>query len=86
MIDFFRFALLEEYDGRIAVPAVIPDLAHERLALLADEHAAVGDMPAMWVDLPTAVWAFNVNHLQPPPHRTPGNMRNLLGRSMNRHM
>jgi hypothetical protein len=57
MINPFRFAFLEENDGRIAVPAVIPDLTHERLALLADEHTAVVDMPGMEIDLLTAVGA-----------------------------
>lgn len=55
MIDFFRFASLEEYDGRVAVPTVIPDLAHERLALLADEHAALVDVPSMEIDPLAAV-------------------------------
>ncbi len=73
MINPFRFALLEENDGRVAVPAVIPDLAHERPALLADEYTAVVDMPGMEINLPTTVGAFNV-HLQPPPRGTPGNM------------
>ncbi len=53
----FRFALLEENNGRIAMPAVIHDLAHERPALLADEHTAVVDMPRMEIDLLTAVGA-----------------------------
>lgn len=65
MINFFRFALLEENDGRIAMPAVIPDLAHERLALLTDEHTAVVDMPGMEVDPPTAVGASNT-HIRLP--------------------
>lgn len=85
MINFFRFALLEEYDGRVAAPAVVLDLAHERPALLADEHTAVVDMPGMEIDLLTAIRAFNV-HLPPPSHHTKGNMRNHPGRNPSQSM
>lgn len=85
MADPFRFAFLEENDRRAAMSAVIPDFTHERLALFADEHTAVGDMIGVRVDLPVAIWAFNVYHLQPPPHDTPGSIRNLLGRNLNHY-
>jgi hypothetical protein len=57
MVNFFRFALLEENDGRVAVPAMVFDLAHERLALLADEHATAIDVHGMEIDPLAAVGA-----------------------------
>lgn len=81
MINFFLFAFLEEYDGRIAAPAVIPDLTHERPALIADEHMAVVDVPGMEVDPLTAVGG--IERPCPPYPRRPASHGSIRRRRRN---